>query len=162
MELIGVLATHHVDYVVIGGFAAITHGSPRATRHLDIVAAPDNDNLARLLAALRDLQADRLLPDRPPHPVTTADVATLALGTTLHATTRAGALDVVGRPAGAPAYEQLAARPRYAASRRASISRSPARRSSARSSSLRVSGWVIPRRRLASRMPTGPSAPLTP
>ena len=109
MDLIGVLAAHHVDYVVIGGFAAIAHGSPRATRDLDIVAAPDNDNLARLLAALRDLEADRLLPDRPPHPVTTADVATLALGTTLHAATRAGALDVVGRPAGAPAYEQLAA-----------------------------------------------------
>ena len=109
IDLIGVLAAHHVDYVVIGGFAAIAHGSPRATRDLDIVAAPDNDNLARLLAALRDLEADRLLPDRPPHPVTTADVATLALGTTLHAATRAGALDVVGRPAGAPAYEQLAA-----------------------------------------------------
>lgn len=108
IDLIGVLAAHHVDYVVIGGFAAIAHGSPRATRDLDIVAAPDNDNLARLLAALRDLEADRLLPDRPPHPVTTADVATLALGT-LHAATRAGALDVVGRPAGAPAYEQLAA-----------------------------------------------------
>lgn len=108
MDLIGVLAAHHVEYVVIGGFAAIAHGSPRATRDLDIVAAPDNDNLTRLLAALRDLDADRLLPDRPAHPVTAADVATIALGTTLHARTRAGVLDVVGRPDGAPAYEQLA------------------------------------------------------
>jgi hypothetical protein len=107
LDLIGVLAAHHVDYVVIGGFAAIAHGSPRATRDLDIVAAPDNDNLARLLAALGDLEADRLLPGRPPRPVTAADVATIGLGTTLHARTRAGELDVVGRPAGAPAYEQL-------------------------------------------------------
>ena len=50
----------------------------------------------------------------------------------------------------------------YAASRRASSSRRLASRSSARSSSLRVSGWVMPRRRLASRRPTGPSTPSTP
>lgn len=40
IDLIGVLAAHRVDYVVIGGFAAIAHGSPRATRDLDNRTSP--------------------------------------------------------------------------------------------------------------------------
>ncbi len=95
--------------MVIGGFAAIAHGSPRATRDLDIVVAPDNDNLLRLFAALEQLAALRRLPSGKTRPVEPADVATIALGTTLHALTSAGALDIVGRPAGAPVYGALRA-----------------------------------------------------
>jgi hypothetical protein len=110
IDLVRVLAEHGVDYVVIGGFAAIAHGSPRATRDLDIVVAPDNGNLLALAAALTELDAERLLPGADPRPVVAADVATIAPGTTLHAATAAGALDIVGRPAGAPGYADLKAR----------------------------------------------------
>lgn len=96
--------------MVIGGFAAIAHGSPRATRDLDIVVAPNNDNLVRLAAALDELAAQRRLPDGEIRPARPADIATIALGTTLHALTNAGALDIVGRPAGAPDYAELRAR----------------------------------------------------
>jgi hypothetical protein len=41
-----------VEYVVIGDFAAIAHGSPHTTRELDIVVAADDDNLVNLCAAL--------------------------------------------------------------------------------------------------------------
>jgi len=110
LDLVRTLADHGVDHVVIGGFAAIAHGSPRATRDLDIVVAPDNDNLLCLLAALDELDAERRFPNGVSRAVDAADVATIALGTTLHARTSAGALDVVGRPAGAPSYEELLAR----------------------------------------------------
>jgi hypothetical protein len=92
---------------VIGGFAAIAHGSPRTTRDLDIVVQPGNDNLVRLVAALAQLAALRRMPAGGTRPVESLDVATVALGTTLHTTTSAGALDIVGRPAGAPDYAEL-------------------------------------------------------
>jgi hypothetical protein len=110
LDLVRTLAAHRVDYVVIGGFAAITHGSPRATRDLDIVVGSDKDNLVRLAAALGELGAQRRLPDGVVRPTEPTDVATIALGTTLHALTSAGPLDVVGRPAGAPAYDKLRSR----------------------------------------------------
>lgn len=71
------------------------------------MAAADNDNLVSLCSALVQLSALRRLPDGGSRPIEAADVATVALGTTLRTLTRAGALDVVGRPAGAPEYAAL-------------------------------------------------------
>ena len=51
------LNAHGVDYVVVGGIAAIRHGSRRATRDLDIVPEPSAGNYARLAAALREIDA---------------------------------------------------------------------------------------------------------
>jgi len=47
------LSDHEVDFIVIGGLAAITHGSRRMTRDIDIVVEPHGDNLSRLETALR-------------------------------------------------------------------------------------------------------------
>ncbi len=44
-------------YVVVGGFAAVAHGSPRLTSDVDVTPARDLDNLMRLSDALRDLDA---------------------------------------------------------------------------------------------------------
>ena len=55
--LAGVLNAHGVDYVVVGGVAAIRHGSRRTTRELDIVPAPSPANSRRLAAALKALHA---------------------------------------------------------------------------------------------------------
>ena len=43
---------HQVEYLVIGGIAAVLHGVPRATFDLDILIAATPDNARRLLAAL--------------------------------------------------------------------------------------------------------------
>lgn len=56
-EPIAALARAGVNYVVIGGFAVGAHGFPRATKHLDIVPAPEAENLGRLACVLRDLGA---------------------------------------------------------------------------------------------------------
>ena len=44
--------THQVKYVIIGGIAAVLHGVPRATFHLDILIDPTPENACNLLAAL--------------------------------------------------------------------------------------------------------------
>jgi hypothetical protein len=46
-----------VEFVVVGGIAAIAHGSPRFTFDLDIVFATDESNLRSLSDALSALNA---------------------------------------------------------------------------------------------------------
>ena len=56
-ELLATLHAHDVEFVVIGAFALAAHGYVRATADLDIVPDPAPANLARLAAALHDLEA---------------------------------------------------------------------------------------------------------
>ena len=51
-----------VDYVVIGGVAATLHGCPEQTYDLDIIYEATSENRSKLLAALRDIEAEW---DRP-------------------------------------------------------------------------------------------------
>jgi hypothetical protein len=56
-RILEVLEKHSVDYVMIGGLAAAVHGSELATVDMDITPAGGHDNLTRLSAALRELNA---------------------------------------------------------------------------------------------------------
>ena len=108
-ELARVLNNHGVDYVVVGGIAAIRHGSRRATLDLDIVPEPTRLNYERLSAALVDIDAhlrgvDAHLLDLDPR-----DPATLAGGADLGLATDLGILDVL-QDLVAVNYEQLRAR----------------------------------------------------
>jgi hypothetical protein len=62
--LFRVLAAHHVALVVTGSTAALLHGVELAPGDLDITPALDAPNLARLAAALQEIQA-RPDPDGP-------------------------------------------------------------------------------------------------
>lgn len=104
------LARHEVEYVTIGGVAVITRGVRRLTLDVDITPEPSSENLARLGTALANLAAVKLLPAGGRAPVQEADLATVALGTTLHTETEHGPLDIVGAPAGAADYPDLARR----------------------------------------------------
>jgi hypothetical protein len=55
--MLAVLDRHHVDYVVVGGFAANVHGAVRPTKDIDVAPATTMENLTRLAAALRELKA---------------------------------------------------------------------------------------------------------
>jgi hypothetical protein len=99
------LVRRGVDFVVIGGIAAVLHGSPRLTFDLDLCFAPDTGNLQALGEVLVALGAqlrgvDETVPFVP-------DAATLRRIEVLTLATPAGDLDVLARPAGAPAYETL-------------------------------------------------------
>lgn len=55
------LNEHGVEYVMIGGMAALLHGSNRATYDLDVLARGSLDNLERLATALGSLGVERNL-----------------------------------------------------------------------------------------------------
>jgi hypothetical protein len=52
-----ILNEHGVDYVVVGGFAAVLHGSALPTADVDVVPSRDDANLDRLGDALNILEA---------------------------------------------------------------------------------------------------------
>jgi hypothetical protein len=62
-ELFRALASHEVEYVVVGGIAIQAYGGQRVTRDLDVVIATSTENIARLAAALVDLDARILGPN---------------------------------------------------------------------------------------------------
>ena len=52
-----ILNEEEVDYVVVGGFAAVVRGSSLPTRDIDIVPSRSRENLDRLGRALRRMGA---------------------------------------------------------------------------------------------------------
>jgi hypothetical protein len=56
-RILEVLNGHHVDYVLVGGYAAQLYGARRPTYDIDIAPSTTLENLNRLSAALRELGA---------------------------------------------------------------------------------------------------------
>jgi hypothetical protein len=113
-RIVEVLDRHGVVYVLVGGVAARLHGASRLTWDLDLCPAWEPDNLDRLAAALREL--DARLRDLPPDvefpPITGRTLREMNIGTWR---TSAGDLDVLRDiPSGdrkhPNAYEQLVLR----------------------------------------------------
>ena len=51
-ELLALFNAHHVEYLIVGGYALAFHGAPRFTGDLDIFVNPDAANAHRILTAL--------------------------------------------------------------------------------------------------------------
>jgi hypothetical protein len=105
-QVIRLLGRHRVQYVLIGGLAAVTHGAPIVTQDIDVCQARTPQNLERLAAALRKVGAtlrgaDAALPFR-------LDALTLAKGDAFTFTTDLGWIDIMGTPAGTSGYDDLA------------------------------------------------------
>ena len=100
-----VLSAHGVRFVLIGGYAAVLRGSPMITGDLDLCYARDGANLHALAAALQDLGAT--LRGAPPDVPFLLDAATLKAGDHFTFSTRMGALDVLGTPAGTQGLADL-------------------------------------------------------
>ena len=105
-DVVRLLARHEVRYVLIGGLAAITHGSSLVTVDVDICHARDRPNLERLAAALREVHAD--LRGVEAKLSFRLDARTLERGDSFTLTTDLGALDILGTPAGTDGYDDLA------------------------------------------------------
>ena len=60
--VIAALLDHGVEFVVVGGVAAIAHGVQRITRDIDFVLRPGKRNSRRAIAALAELGAEELRP----------------------------------------------------------------------------------------------------
>lgn len=57
LELLEALARHGVDFIVVGGVAAVLEGAPITTLDLDVVYDRRPENAARLTTALENLDA---------------------------------------------------------------------------------------------------------
>jgi hypothetical protein len=106
-EILRVFAKHGVEFVVIGGFAATIHGSPLVTFDIDITPSRAPDNLARLSAALREMNARIWTQPEPEGIAFDHDADSLADVQILNLVTDFGRLDVTSTPAGTTGYEDL-------------------------------------------------------
>jgi len=106
-DLLGVLVAHGVDFVVVGGLAAVLHGSSRITQDLDVIYSPEPANLEILGQALLELDAKLygIAEDVPFVP----DARTLAQTEILTLATRLGKLDLLLVHRGLPPTETCAA-----------------------------------------------------
>lgn len=98
------LTRHEVDYVLVGGLAAQTHGNTRMTNDVDLIPAPDPRNLDRLAEALRALGA-RVL--NPGHEELDIDAKMLPRATIWQLATPHGDIDVLHDAPGAAPYPEL-------------------------------------------------------
>jgi hypothetical protein len=98
------LARHEVDYVLVGGLAAQTHGNTRMTNDVDVIPAPDRQNLIKLAEALRALDA-RVL--NPGHEDLRVDAAMLPRATIWQLATPYGDIDILHEAPGAASYPEL-------------------------------------------------------
>ena len=64
LAILKTLRSHGVDLVVVGGVCAVLHGAPLATFDLDVVHSREPHNLARLMAALEELDVHYRIPGR--------------------------------------------------------------------------------------------------
>ena len=106
-QILGMLTARGVDFVVIGGYAAVLHGSPRVTRDLDICFATDPANLRSLGRVLTELKAAPA--GAEPEIPFVADERTLSQVELLTLSTEAGQLDLMTSPAGSSGYNRLRA-----------------------------------------------------
>lgn len=105
--LLDALDRHEVIYVLIGGSAAVLHGSPFPTEDADITPERSLKNVERLSAALKDLDAKIRANTEPGGLPFTHSAESLGDARVWNLTTRAGDLDLCFEPSGTDGYEDL-------------------------------------------------------
>jgi hypothetical protein len=106
-RLFEVLYRHKVAYVLIGGLAAVYHGSPFPTEDADITPEANRPNLVRLSAALRGINARIRTEAASEGLLFACDAETLASAQTWNLTTDTGVLNLAFQPAGTQGYPDL-------------------------------------------------------
>jgi hypothetical protein len=107
-RILAFLVEHEVRFVLIGGLAAVAHGSPLLTE--DVVITPEDSraNLDRLAHVLRALDARVRHPDIPEGLPFSCDASSLAAAIFWNLTTPFGDLDISFTPAASTGYTGLA------------------------------------------------------
>lgn len=103
-EILKALCRHEVEFILVGGVAAILEGAPVSTLDLDVVILKSEENLARLLPALLELDA-RYLDPAGRH--IAPDAAKLATFKLHRLVTASGPLDVMERIGNGLSYADL-------------------------------------------------------
>ena len=106
-EIFAALERHGVRFVVIGGVAAILHGASHVTTDVDIVPEEGRDNLARLSAALKELNARIRVVGEPEGIPFDHSAESLARVRIWNLVTDRGNLDLTFVPSGTRGYDDL-------------------------------------------------------
>lgn len=106
-EILEGLEDHQVDYVLFGSVAMLFYGFVRNTDDLDIVVAPDQDNLRRVHDWL--ISIDARLKLRPGRTFGPRERWSMFRGNNATLLTSFGQIDVVQQIAGMPAFDELVA-----------------------------------------------------
>lgn len=105
--LLRALVTAGIEFIVVGGAAAVIHGAPITTQDLDIVPRQRHEDLPRLLETLERLDA-RFRPVRPDRDLAPT-IEHLGGSGQLNLITEHGPLDVLLRLHDTRGYEELLA-----------------------------------------------------
>jgi hypothetical protein len=104
-QIIPPLVRAKVDFILIGGMAAILHGSARVTFDVGLVYSRTHENIERLAAALAPHGPD--LRDAPRGLPFTWDAKTIRSGLNFTLTTSLGDVDLFGEVASGRTHEDL-------------------------------------------------------
>ena len=103
-QMLPLLADAGVEFVIVGGLAAIVHGSARATFDLDICYSRTPVNIERLAAAITPISpALRGAPEGLPFRF---DAETIRRGLNFTLTTGLGDIDLLGEVSGVGGYDE--------------------------------------------------------
>jgi hypothetical protein len=105
VKAVQLLADAGVDFVIIGGWSAVLHGSSYITNDLDICFARNRENCIRLAAVLA--QYHPRLRDLPSGLPFVWDAATLSNGTIFTLTTDLGVIDLLAEVTGIGDFAQV-------------------------------------------------------
>lgn len=106
-ELLNRLLEGGVDFVIIGGVAAVAHGSPQMTADLDVCYSRSPDSLEKLVAALAPLKPR--LRGAPTDLPFIWDGRTLRAGLNFTLATYVGPIDLLGEVSGIGQYDAAVA-----------------------------------------------------
>jgi predicted nucleotidyltransferase len=104
-DILNRLADANVEFIVVGGVAAIAHGSARATQDIDVVYRRTKENLTRIVEVMRPHAPYPR--GAPPGLPFMWDARTLAGGLNFTLTTSLGAIDLLGEITGGGGYDEL-------------------------------------------------------
>src|SRR4026207_1725579 len=104
LPILRTLSEHRVDFILVGGVAAVVQGAPIMTFDVDVLYSTEADNLVRLLAAVDALDGFyRLQPERRLEP----QISHLAAAGHQLLMTRFGPLDLLGHVGSARTYQGM-------------------------------------------------------
>jgi len=104
-KVLQVLTAADVRFILIGGLAAIVHGSPRLTLDADVVYERTADNIRKLVGALKPYSP--YLRGVPPGLPFVWDERTISMGLNFTLVTSLGDLDLLGEVVGGGTYDKL-------------------------------------------------------
>lgn len=107
--LLKILLSNKLDFLIIGGFAAVVHGSSHVTKDLDISMLMTTQNIDKLRIALKDLEPRHRM--NPSHKPSFLEEPKSLVGLkNIYLETQAGILDIVSLDESLGSFEDLKSR----------------------------------------------------